>query len=369
MSLTKVSAGVLNIDDLYGFRNLIINGDMRIAQRQANATTLAISSGGFRYNDVDRFIVNAGGGNTGNVSTQQISSIGLEGFNNAKRITVTTTGANNTVGYVSVGYLAESRDLVHLSYGTSAARSLTLSFYVRSSATGTYQGNIIGTRAATQRAFLYSFTINAANTWERKTVFIPGDTSGSHPDDVGSGFEMNWYLHGGSTYASGSPVANTWNANSAGTQYLIQAKTDFMTQSGATFDITGVQLELGSVATPFEFKPRSLEERLCHRYYFKTTALQTFAPVGVGRAWSTTAGNSPFPLPVRMRTNPSVSYSSLSHFDVVTISNPTDLVNDGAWDTLIKVGWRTAGHTSGTLYQLELNNNTVGWLAFNAEIA
>lgn len=349
------------------FRNILINGDMRIAQRGNGSTTLAISSGGYRYNDVDRFMVNAGGSNTGNVSTQQISSIGLKGFNNAKRITVTTTGGNNTTGYVSVGYAVESRDLVHLSYGSSDAKTLTLSFYVRSSVTGTFPGNIIAIQSATQRAFPYTFTISQTNTWERKSIVIPGDSLATITGSTATGFEMNIaYLQIGSSYTSGT--ANTWNTNTSGNQYGSYTKTDFMTQSGATFDITGVQLEISPAATEFEFRPRWVEEMMCYRYYYKTTAFATYAPIGVGRAWSTTAGNSPFPLPTRMRSNPSISYSALANFDLVTVGSPTDLVNDGAWDNYVKVGWRSGGHTSGALYQLELGNNTVGWLAFNSEL-
>jgi hypothetical protein len=350
----------------FSYRNIIINGDMRIAQRGTGPTTLAISSGGLRTNDVDRFGINAGGGNTGNVSTQQITTTDVEGFTNAKRITVTTTGANNTSGYVSFCYLPESRDLTHLNYGSSGAKPLTLSFYVRSSVTGTFPGNIIGSQTPTQRVFPYNITINQVNTWERKVINISGDISGLITGSTGVGIEMNLvYLHVGSQYSTGT--ANTWNVNSLLNQYASQAKTDFMTQSGATFDITGVQLELGSVATPFEFKPRAIEENLCYRYYYKTTAVATYAPIGVGRAYSTTAGNSPFPLPARMRTSPTISYSALANFDIVTVGSPTDLVNDGAWDNYIKVGWRSAGHTSGTLYQFELGNNTTGWLAFNSE--
>ena len=323
MALSKIpSAG---FQDNVKFRNIIINGDMSIAQRGTSATTLALSSSGFRYNDVDRFAVNAGNISTGQVSTQQIDS-GLDGFPKAKRITVTTAEASPaTNGYLSIGHGVEAQNLQYLKYGTSNALSLTLSFYVRSSVTGNFTGNIIQTDNSA-RVFVFNFTINSANTWEKKTISILADTSGVINNDNGMGFEINLpYLYLGSSYNNGT--LNTWNTNSGANEYANSAtRVNLLATNGATFDITSVQLEAGTTASDFEFLPFDVNLQRCQRYYQKTFAYATTPAQNISTnnllvtvvAGGSSDSRGGYFFPVEMRASPTITtfnpYASNSSF-------------------------------------------------------
>ena len=302
------------LDNNINFRNIIINGDMSIAQRGTSATTLALSSGGFRYNDVDRFAVNAGNVSSGQVSTEQINS-GLDGFPKAKRITVTTAEASPaTNGYLSIVQGVEGQNLQYLKYGTSDALALTMSFYVRSSVTGNYVGNIIqvDSRPSENRAFVFNYTINSANTWEKKTISISADANGVVNNDNGIAFEINFtYLYIGSDYSNGT--LNTWNSNPSGNSYSNNAtRVNLLATSGATFDITGVQLEAGETASDFEFLPVDINRIRCQRYY---TEIRDPAMRGVfGGGAGAGASRMAVWFPVAMRTAPSITISGTFTF-------------------------------------------------------
>ena len=312
MAITRI--GNPAIADVRGvnFRNIIINGDMSIAQRGTSATTLSLSSGGFRYNDVDRIAVNAGNISSGEVSTQQIDS-GLNGFPKAKRITVTTAEASPAAnGYLSIIQNVEAQNLQYLKYGTSDALALTLSFYVRSSVTGNYTGNIIQIDNSA-RVFVFNFTINSANTWEKKTISILADSSGVINNDNGIGFEVNFaYLYLGSYYNNGT--LNQWNTNSGADEYANSAtRVNLLATNGATFDITGVQLEVGT-ASDFEFLPVDVNYNRCKRYYQQvgdTPDGRDESKQGItGQMWTNAQLLPTYALSPSMRTAPSLSTST-----------------------------------------------------------
>ena len=358
MAITRIGNPAIADQRGVNFRNIIINGDMSIAQRGTSATTLALSSAGFRYNDVDRFAVNAGNISSGQVSTEQINS-GLDGFPKAKRITVTTAETSPaTNGYLSIGHNIEGQNLQYIKYGTSDALALTMSFYVRSSVTGNYVGNIIqvDSRPSQNRAFVYNYTINSANTWEKKTILILADANGIINNDNGIGFEINLtYLYLGSNFTNGT--LNIWNTNSGGNEYGNSAtRVNLLATSGATFDITGVQLEAGQVASDFEFLPVDVNLQRCQRYFYKSF------PQGTTPAQNVTAGNlglvgtqanyiNGYHFPTMMRASPSITtfnpYDSNSSFRQFASSNdfsptPQQVHND-------KVGWWNTSVMSGTI--------------------
>ena len=307
MAITRIGNPAIADVREPNFRNIIINGGMDLAQRGTSATTLALSSTGFRYNDVDRFCVNAGNVSSGQVSTQQIDS-GLDGFPKAKRITVTTAQASPaTNGYLSIAQGVEAQNLQYLKYGTSNALALTLSFYVRSSVTGNYTGNIIQSDNSA-RVFVFNFTINSANTWEKKTISILADASGLINNDNGQGFEINFaYLYLGSGYNNGT--LNTWNTNSGADEYSNSAtRVNLLATSGATFDITGVQLEAGQVASDFEFLPVDVNLQRCQRYYQKIQDIIN-ARLGAMAIVSGTSAYVSLPIGSTMRSTPTISDS------------------------------------------------------------
>jgi len=312
-----------NIANNINFRNIIINGGMDLAQRGTSATTLALSSGGFRYNDVDRFCVNAGNVSSGQVSTQQIDS-GLTGFPKAKRITVTTAQASPAAnGYLAIVQGVEGQNLQYLKYGTSDALPLTMSFYVRSSVTGNFTGNIIqiDSRPSQNRAFPYNYTINSANTWEKKTISISADANGIIDNDNGIAFEINFtYLYIGSDYSNGT--LNVWNSNPSANSYINNVtRVNLLATSGATFDITGVQLEAGTTASDFEFLPPDVNLQRCQRYFQTYTQPPLRGVINAGNS----LGRAGMVLPVPMRSAPTASSGALPVFDGSSISTVSSI--------------------------------------------
>jgi hypothetical protein len=239
------------------FRNRIINGDMRIDQRNAGASFGPVSGSAF---GIDRWrLIRAGG--TSTFTTQQIAS-GLSGFPFAMRVTAGSGAVPAGTEERSVGQPIEGVNVADLAWGTVDAKTITISFRVRSSLTGLFGGAI--TNSAGNRSYVFSYTINAANTWEVNTVTIPGDTTGTWLTTTGTGISLMFDLGVGTTY---SGAAGSWS----GTYYEgLTGGVKLTTTSSATLDITGVQLEQGIVATPFEFRPFSVEVALCQRYYEKS---------------------------------------------------------------------------------------------------
>jgi hypothetical protein len=165
-----------------------------------------------------------------------------------------TSGENNFISY-----RVEGGDIADLSFGTASAQTVTLSFYVRSSLTGTFGGSL--RNGGSNRSYPFSYTINTANTFEYKTITIPGDTGGTWLTTNGVGFEISWGLSVGSTF---SGTAGAWVGSNI---ISVTGATNVTSTASATWFITGVQLEVGSVATPFERRPFGTELALCQRYY------------------------------------------------------------------------------------------------------
>jgi hypothetical protein len=249
--LTKVSAGVLNVDDLYGFRNRIINGDMRIAQRGTAAVTVNSDF------PVDRFI--AGNTSDGTFTAQQDASAPA-GFTSSIKFTTTTADATlTTTQNFTVRHRIEGFNVSDLGWGTAGAQPVTLSFWVRSSLTGTFGGGL--RNSASNRSYPFTYTISVADTWEYKTVTIPGDSSGTWVTDNGIGIRLDFALGAGPDV---SGPAGAWNSSN---HLSVTGAVSVIGSNGATFQITGVQLEKGTVATPFERRPYGMELALCQRYY------------------------------------------------------------------------------------------------------
>jgi hypothetical protein len=244
-------------------RNRIINGDMRIDQRNAGA--LVAGAAGNIYG-VDRFPVGVFGAGTGRISTQQ-SSTTPTGFVKSLVNTVTTADAAPPSAY---GYCVfqriEGNNTADLMWGTSNAQPITISFWVRSSLTGNYVISTVNNGVTW--GYSTTYTINTANTWEYKTITIDGATSGTWETDSNVGIGLIFGLGGG---ADRQATLNSWYAPT-GTNTPTDATgcVDWIATSGATFYLTGVQLEVGSVATPFERRFYGQELQLAQRYYQKT---------------------------------------------------------------------------------------------------
>ena len=249
-------------DSLQGFRNRVINGNMVIDQRNAGASVTINNAAILQYS-VDRFY---GYGQTsdGVFTLQQDADVPSgQGFRNSLKATVTTADASiGATQLYQIGQRIEGFNVADLGLGTAAASQITFSFWVRSSLTGTFGGAL--QNGGQNRSYPFSYTISAANTWEKKTITLTGDTSGTWLTTNGTGLEVIWGLGVGSTYLG---TANAWAGS-----YLsgVTGQTQVIATSGATFYITGVQLEAGSVATPFERRPYGTELVLCYRYFEKS---------------------------------------------------------------------------------------------------
>jgi len=247
----------INGGPLAGARNRIINGDMRIDQRNAGASVNNIAGG---LVTLDRW--SAYGAQAAKFSTQRnLNSVtppsGFTNYLGVSSLAATSVGASEFYGIYQV---IEGFNASDFAWGTATAQAVTASFWVRSSLTGTHSGNVIS--YGTTVSYVFAFTVSAANTWEYKTVTIPGPTVGTWNTNNGGGPQIFFNLGSGSSVStapgSWSTSAINWGATGA---------VSVVATNGATFYITGVQLEPGTVATPFERRSYGQELALCQRYY------------------------------------------------------------------------------------------------------
>jgi hypothetical protein len=236
------------------FRNRIINGDMRIDQRNAGAS-VSVTNGTVTY-ITDRW--NVYEDTSGSISSQR-STTAPDGYSNSILISVVGSGSATAAQACRLQQRIEGFNFSDLAFGTSSAQSVSISFWVRSSLTGTYSVSIRNGTVA--RSYVATYTISSANTWERKTVTITGDTSGTWITDNGVGAIIDFDLGSGS---NSNTTAGAWvGSNRANTS----AQANWIGTASSTFYITGVQLEQGSTATEFERRPIGTELALCQRYY------------------------------------------------------------------------------------------------------
>ena len=302
MALSKIDADGLNIGQIGGRRNLIINGAMQVAQRGTSVT--GVTSTGYRV--CDRWLFNTNQA-TWTVSQESDAPSG-SGLSKSQKYLVTTAKTPlDASGLVLHTYKIEGQDLAPIAKGSSGAKSFTVSFWVKSNKTGTYVVEFYD--SDNSRRISKSYTIDAADTWEQKTITVEGDTSGALTLDNSASINFQWALAAGSTFTSTGTLGTTWAANSNGERYVGQVNVADATNN--YWQITGVQLEVGDTATPFEHRSYGEELALCQRYYVQWTGAtgNNYIPIANGVATNTTISDSFAHLPVPMRANPSCSYS------------------------------------------------------------
>ena len=293
MSKAAELAALIGSQTALSNRNLIINGACAVSQRSTSVSS--VTSGG--YKTVDRFGLTLNSSGTFTVSQ---SSTAPEGFANSLKFDCTTADASPD--YFIIEHKIEGQNLQQLKKGTSNAESVTLSFYVRSSKTGTYQVNLRDNDNSRQIGSTYA--ISSANTWERKEITFAGDTTGAFDNDNASSLEIEWWLAAGSTYNSGA-VPTAWEAQSngdraAGLNVAIGASTS------DDFHITGVQLEIGEQATPFEHRSFADELARCQRYFQQFDYVNT-SVIAMGATYDANNAYAAFPFLKEMRAAPSVT--------------------------------------------------------------
>jgi hypothetical protein len=347
-----------------GRRNLIINGAMQVAQRGTETTGI---SSGASYYTADRWNFTTGSGGTWTASQ---STTAPEGFSNSFKLECTTANASLSAGSLTgLQHAIEGQNLQHLKYGTANAETITMSFWVRSAKTGTYIAEIYGVDNARQISKAY--TIDSADTWEFKTVTFEGDTIGSLDNDNNVSFWCVFWLVAGTDFTSGT-LSTDWTANTNANRVVGQV--NLADTVGNTFYITGVQLEVGTVATPFEHRSYGEELALCQRYYVKITSSASNDSFGIGVNEDTTRCFTHHAFPVPMRADPTALETTGTATDyeiripgtTVTCSVVPEFVRASEYGSLIRF-IVSSGLTQGQGGQNRAANGNA-FLAWSAEL-
>jgi hypothetical protein len=275
----------------FALKNRIINGDMRIAQRGTSA--ISTDSGGAHNYFVDRW---CSGNSQASKFTGQQSTVAPTGFSNSLLITSTSAYTVGSGEQFIVQQIIEGFNWYDLGWGTSDAKTITLSFWVRSSLTGTFGGCMQNDNGS--RQYPFSYTISSVNTWEQKTITITGDTSGTWVGSSNAAATAVVFSMG-----AGSTISGTAGAWTSSYHISTTGATSVVGTNGATFYITGVQLEIGSTATPFERRLYNQELANCQRYY------QLLDHLSLSAARGTTSIETSFMFPVWMRATPTIDSS------------------------------------------------------------
>ena len=345
-------------------RNMIINGGMVIDQRNGGASvTGSASAAKFA---ADRFSLFAN--TTGTITIQQVSDA-PDGFANSNKVTCTSAAtSDSSATRVQLYHAIEGHNIANLAFGSSSAKAITLSFWVKASNTGTYGGSFVN--GATNRSYPYQYTISASNTWEYKIITISGDTTGTWATDNTTGMYVFWSLGIGSNFEG---TANQWNG-----AFDIGPPSSFSLKDNlnATLQITGVQLEVGDTATPFEHRSYSDELQRCQRYFIKETSDTNDYPLGSisGYVYSSVNAALGYKASPQMRATPSISFSNITYRggtnSGTNSANPiTNIASvDGNGSTVTFTATTSGTLEQGTLVVLCNTNASNSHIQFDAEL-
>jgi len=356
------------IADNINFRNIIINGGMDLAQRGTSVT--GITNGSSGYHTVDRFQF-AESGSPSAVFTQSQSTDVPTGQGFAKSLKMDCTTAQGSLGagdLIRIRTTFEGQNLQYLKKGTSSAESLTMSFWVKSSKTGTYICQLLD--KDNSRSISKSYTISSADTWEKKTITYAGDTTGAFTNDNGSSLQVIWWLGAGSGSSSGT-LQTSWGATT--TTDTAVGQVNFADSTSNEWYITGVQLEAGSVASDFEFLPVDVNLQRCQRYYFRRQGdASDQRAVSNGFATTTNKYRGVVVFPITMRGNPTLTESALETLrpgqvnDAVSAGSIIDASVNAAMVELIADSGTP--YTAGNGLTVRITNSTSAFIAFEAEL-
>jgi hypothetical protein len=305
--MTTESGYSLGAGNASSFKNRIINGDMSIDQRN-NGSAVTSASGYI----ADRWSVATFAPNGGAYTAQQITDAPV-GFRNSLRVTTTATPSSNADQFFQMFQPIEGFNVADFLLGTANAITFTLSFWVKSSLTGTFCAAFTNNQSTT-RSYISTYTINSANTWEYKTITVQGDTSGVGTWGTTNGQGLSVFFDLGSGTNQEASAVNTWQT---GNFRRVSGAVRVVGTNGATFQVTGVQLEVGTVATSFDFVLYGTELALCQRYLPAFNSSGT-VPLGVGYAFTTSNAICSINFPVQTRVAPSgISTSPAGDFQIV----------------------------------------------------
>ena len=357
-----VTSGKLGTDVQLGYRNVVINGAMQVAQR--GTSTASITTAG--YYTADRFRLGLSSLGTWTQSVEADAPTG-SGFRNSLKVLCTTANASPaTSDNATIAHRLEGQNLQQFLKGTASAKSFALSFWVKSNVTGTFIANLVD--SDNTRSVSASYTISASATWEKKTIVFPADTTGAFDNDNNESFSCIFFLGVGPTFTSGT-LNTTWesltNANRA------VGQTNLASATSNYWQITGVQLEAGAVATPFEFEDIGNTLRKCQRYY-QLVATGTSKVISMGTAYSTSQFYSVYHNKVSMRTAPTLVVANGTNYWILFGNNnnfgfTTLLMDQSSTESVRFFANSGLAINQGSGFWLE-TNNAASSVALSAEL-
>ena len=326
-----------NINPFGGMRNRIINGNMVIDQRNAGASVTPTS--GTASFIVDRFSI-LGTQSSKFTAQQNAGSVTPPpGFSNYLGITSSSAYTSISSDLFRLFHTIEGYNIADFAWGTASAKSITLSFWVRSSLTGTFGGCL--QNQTNNRAYAFTYTISASNTWEYKTITIPGETSGTWYTNNTLGLAINFDFGSGSSKQISPGSWQAVDANAA------TGCTSIVGTSGATLYLTGIQVEVGTQATPFDRRPYGQELALCQRYFWRTDDTGSYPSFGSGVAESTTRSLIHINHPVAMRAAATASYAGTLYMNDSADHTVSSIVNTYWSPNSTGIRFGTSGLTAG----------------------
>jgi len=343
-------------------KNRIINGAMVIDQRNAGASVTPTADAF----TLDRWQAVLSQSSKYSVQQNAGSVTPPTGFTNYLGVTSLSAYSVLAADYFTLQQNIEGFNIADLDFGKATAKAITLSFWVRSSLTGTFGGTVAN--SAQSRCYPFTYTISSANTWEQKSVTIAGDTSGTWLTTNGIGFRLNFGLGVGTTY---SGTAGAWSSS-----VLLSATgaTSVVGTNGATFYITGVQLEVGSTATSFDYRPYGTELQLCQRYFqmYKNGTANGPAINGFTQAINSTDSYGAWSYIQPMRSAPTLAYGgSIRVVDQsagVAITTLSFLANETS-NYIASIRAQTAGSmTTYRIYNINNSSDATAYISISAEL-
>ena len=365
MPLSKIKTNSIADEVFEAGSNLIINGAMQIWQRGTSTDT--ISNGGYLC---DRWRINHSG-TDGNVDVDRSTDVPAgKGFGFSQKISMDASESSLDAGdQIRVIQRIEGQNLQSLKKGTSSAESVTISFYVKSSVAATYTVNIRD--EDNDRDNSKTYTIDSANTWEFKSITFTGDTTGALDNDNGRSFDLNFWIDAGTSFTSGTFYNGTWGAGD--NTKKVSATTGWLVSTSPEWYITGVQMEVGEQATPFQSRSFGDELRRCQRYYYRIASGQ-YAFFAMGRVISGQVPVAPITFPTAMRVTPSITmlngaiwYNNAGN--ITTASSPAVIYSSNLSEvTTVDVRFANNSGLNGSAEPMAFAFNPAGYIDFSSEL-
>ena len=349
-------------------KNRIINGAMVIDQRNAGASVTTNNNAGY---GLDRWNFRGTYTTARTFSYVKDTTVFPTGFSSSVKITVVTSGSPAAGDAFLFNQSIEGFNVADLDYGLATAKTLTLSFWVRSSVAGTYGLELVSFNSSGNitRAYGSSYVINSPNTWEQKSIIITGDTTQALQTDNKAALSVLFDLGSGSSRIA--PTSNVWGSSGDSQSPAVAGGVALIANAGATFYITGVQLEVGSTATSFDYRPYGTELALCQRYFYLLGKTSTYSTMGIAIGADTTESLYISPLPVTMRATPSYSTAgNLRIYNGATRAITSSSINAHATPNIPSTTFIASGGglAAGQGLNISANNDVTAYIAFSAEL-